>query len=152
SSQTPAAGDETQANTSDDPARAQPPPEHAERLAVIDDAAVEIETDTAVRESLQAEYRSLPEISDEPTELQRDSIKSELTNCEKHLAEALEKRIALIDDAIHGLEAILPGFTPGPPPAQIASSPANEGESGGGPYTVQSELYRLQTEKQKNEA
>src|SRR5262249_13755043 len=37
-------------------------------------------------------------------------------------------------------------------PEQIASSPANEGESGGGSYTVQSELYRLQTEKQKNEA
>jgi hypothetical protein len=133
-----------------DPATAAPPPEHAERVARLEEMASGIESESAERNDLQTQYRCVPERSDDETEAQRKELRARLTDVEKRLEKSLEDRIALSDQAIKGLEEVLPGFTPGPPVA-ATSTPATD-PGGATAYTVQSELYRLEREKQDDEA
>jgi GH24 family phage-related lysozyme (muramidase) len=109
-----------------------------------------IESVSAERDDLQAQYRGLPERTDEETEALRGELRARLTDVEKRLEKSLEDRIALSDEAIKGLEEMLPGFSPGPPVAP-ASTPATD-QGGRSAYTVQSELYRLERDKQADEA
>lgn len=146
----PAVPTDATSDVTEDPATAAPPPEHAERVAWLEEMASGIESESAERDALQTQYRSVPERSDDETEAQRRDLKARLTEVEKRLETSLEEHIALIDEAIKGLEAVLPGFTPGPPVAPTSTPAADPG--GGTAYTVQSELYRLAKDKRDDQA
>ena len=137
-------------DTPGDPASTAPPPEHAERVERLQEMAAQIEDESHHREELQAQVRALPEVSSEETDAERTMLKGELTLVEQDLAGELEDRIALIDEAMRALEAVLPGSSPSPPSTPTRSDPADPG-SQTSTYTVQSELYRLAEEKRQNE-
>src|SRR5262249_37165726 len=99
------------------PAVAEPPPEHAERVVRLMEMAEGIDHYVEEREDLHEKFRALPQITDEDTEQKRRSLKAWLTRIERFLEQHLRSRIEHIDEATEALEATFSGFTPAPSPA-----------------------------------
>jgi len=126
-----------------------PPPEHAERVARIDEMLVDIDQKNREREDLQAQFRALPEESSEETEAQRNSLRSALTGTEETLVLMLEDRIAYINQAFNALAELTkssPSLPAGPKQSvpEVAKPPKG--------YSVQSEMYWLDQYRRENEA
>src|SRR5262249_51334765 len=135
---------------------AEPPPEHAERVARLTDMASEIEHYVQTREDLHERFNGLPPVTDEETEQQRNYLRISLTRTERSLEQRLHSRIELIDEATAALEATLPGYTPALPPQPTSSpaaspTPAEENQNDSG-YTVQGEIAWLGEERDKDAA
>lgn len=121
------------------------PPEHEERVILLDAMAEEIETGEKARKELQGQVRNEPYGPSSPEQLaEREALKAQLTSKEETLVTMLEGRLALIDEALATLQQLTPGVTPSPPTAPAASGwPAPDA-------SVQSEMYRLNQEKLKD--
>jgi hypothetical protein len=102
------------------------PPEHAMRLERLEALAEELRADREIRAGAQEELKALQSTSNDQDEEsrineQRKAVKEDLKNTEEHMIYLLEGRIGLLDEAIAGLFAVVPGMQTSPESANVVA-------------------------------